>query len=207
MINLLPPETKENMLYARRNTVLLRWVFALLIAWVGVGLIFIGGQIYLSSTIKSTTASLEQSRQSLKDQKFDETTKQLEDLSNNTKLILQVLSREVLFSNLLRQLGSIVPPNTTLQSFQVDKLQGGLALQAAAKDIESATQLQVNLQDPANKIFEKADIESINCTAPDPDTEYPCQVQIRALFAKNNPYLYINPQDAGSLSKAGGTGQ
>lgn len=197
MINLLPPDVRENTMYARRNVVLVRWVTACSLALIGMGLIVGAGFIYLDQTSKTHAKRAEDARASLQSQKVDETQKQIEEISNNTKLATQVLSKEILFSKLLRQLGASLPANTTLQQLQIDKIQGGLALKAAAKDIDSATQLQVNLQDPNNKIFDKADIESINCLAT-PDTIYPCSVQIKALFAKNNPYLYITPSTTGA---------
>jgi hypothetical protein len=192
MINLLPKDTKTDLLYARRNTILLRWITACAFVLIGVGLLVAGGYIYLSQSIENYSKQVDTSRNSLAAQKIEETQKQVEDISNNTKLVTQVLSREILFSKLLRQLGASLPADTTLRQFQVDKLQGGLTLQGAAKNIEAATQLQVNLQDPNNKIFDKADIENINC-ATTSDSTYPCTVQIRALFSKNNPYLYITP--------------
>lgn len=151
----------------------------------------------MRTSTASTQAKVDESKASLVSQKPEETQKRLEEISANTKLIIQVLSKEVLFSSLLRQLGASVPANTVLQEFQLDKVQGALSLKAVATDIQSATQLQLNLADPKNKIFEKAEIESINCN-PDPKLRYPCTVQLRALFAKDNPFLYIGatPQKA-----------
>lgn len=192
MINLLPPDVRKDTLYARRNVTLMKWVIACTIALIGVGVIVGAGYVYLDQASRSHAKRAEIARASLQTQKVEETSKQIEEISNNTKLATQVLSKEVLFSKLLRQLGASLPANTALEEFQIDKVQGGLSLKAAAKDITAATQLQVNLQDPNNKIFEKADIENITCGS-SPDNIYPCSVQIRALFTKNNPYLYITP--------------
>jgi Tfp pilus assembly protein PilN len=200
MINLLPPNIRQDTLYARRNVVLLRWVIACGIALIGIGLIVGAGFVYLDQTSKSHAKRAEAARASLQAQKVEETGKKIEEISNNTKLATQVLSKEILFSKLLRQLGAALPANTTLTGLQIDKVQGGLALTASAKDVVSATQIQLNLEDPNNKIFEKADIESITC-ASSSDNPYPCVVQIRALFGKNNPYLYITPTVTGTEKK------
>jgi hypothetical protein len=85
-----------------------------------------------------------------------------------------------------------------LTGLSINKVQGGLDLQAAATDSQTATQVQVNLQDPKNQIFEKADIVNIQCatdasTAGDPlKSQYPCTVQLRTLFAKNNTFSFIS---------------
>lgn len=196
MINLIPTETRTNMMYARHNSAMLKWSFALAAGLIGVGLIVVAGMIYLTQTTQNQEKKLAIAEQNLNSQNITETEKKIDEISSNVKLTTQVLSREILFSKLLRQLGSALPANTSLQELQIDKFQGGLSLTALAKDINSATQVQVNLQDPKNKIFEKSDIENITCTPGNSDTNYPCKVQVRSLFLKNNPYLYIAPVSA-----------
>jgi hypothetical protein len=88
-----------------------------------------------------------------------------------------------------------MPAKTVLTNLQINKVQGGIDLSAQAVDYKTATQIQLNLQDPTNQIFAKADIISIACSANGTGTlnsKYPCLVQIRALFASNNPFLFIN---------------
>lgn len=198
MINLLPPNTRKDMLYARKNSMLLKWSSTLIFAVLGAALIIASGMVYLTETTKNYEKRTETARQSLKAQKIDETQKKVEEISNNVKLATEVLSREILFSKVLVQLGSVLPAETSLQQLQIDDLQGGLTLSAGAKDIESATQIQLNLEDPKNRIFEKADIENINCNGEDTNEtqQYPCIVQIRTLFMKNNPFLYISPSSS-----------
>jgi hypothetical protein len=113
-----------------------------------------------------------------------------------------VLSKEILFSKLIQQVGAAMPANTSLNGLSINKVQGGIDLTASAVDYTAATQVQVNLSDAQNKIFTQADIVSINCStgtsSSTQDTTYPCTVTIRALFAKNNPFLFINNTKAQS---------
>jgi hypothetical protein len=113
----------------------------------------------------------------------------VEAISNNLKLVVKVLSREVLFSKLLTQIGSTLPKGAVLTSLNIAQTTGAIDLEAGAIDYDSAAQIQANLRDPNNKIFSKADLVSIQCTG---SSAYPCKVQIRAQFASNNPYLFIN---------------
>lgn len=203
MLSLLPPQHKQNFVYAKKNTILRKWIIALALSLIGCVLIIVGGYIYLDQTIKNENKSVQSALKTLEDDNLEGTKKQLDEISANTKLIVQVLSREVLFSGLMRQLGASLPTNTALKQIQIDSIDGGITLSAVAKDIDSATQIQVNLADPENKIFEKADIEGITCTDPNDaqatgenatnNPDYPCTVQLKALFTKNNPYLYIQP--------------
>jgi Tfp pilus assembly protein PilN len=205
MINLLPPDIKEGIFYGRRNTRLRNWITAAIIALVGIGLLVAGGLVYMQQAVKNQTSQVEQSKQDLQTQKVDETQKRVEEISSNTKLAVDVLSREVLFSKLIRQIGSALPANTALQSLQIDAVQGGIQLNALAADFNAGTQLQLNLQDPRNGVFEKADINSITCADPsDPNgaannqgsqpAQFPCEVSLQALFSKNNSYVYIAPK-------------
>ena len=204
MINLLPFELKKDISYARKNTKLRRWIVASAVALAGMGIIIAGGLFYIHNSTKSLTVKLEESKKTLKIQNVEQTQKRVEEISANTKLATQVLSREILFSKLIKQLGSALPASTALKSLQIDKLQGGIQLNAAASDFNTATQLQLNLQDPKNGVFEKADIDSINCgSTTDESAGLPCDVTIRALFSKNNSYVYIAPTAANSKDKEG----
>lgn len=198
MINLLPPDVKQSIVYARRNSVLLRWVVALLISTAGVAVVVVFGLLYINQSISENQKQVAQMEEQLKVQKLEETQKRVEDISSSLKLVTQVLSKEVLFSKFIPQVGAAMPQNAVLTNLSVSKLQGGIDLQAAATDYTAATQVQVNLKDPNNKIFSNADIVNIQCNSSAGDTtngtssKYPCAVSIRAQFATNNPFLFIS---------------
>lgn len=48
MINLLPPESKQEIAYARKNRVLVRWITAVFFIAIGVACITLFGQYYIS---------------------------------------------------------------------------------------------------------------------------------------------------------------
>ncbi len=194
MINLLPDHYKEEISYSRRNTRLRSWITKSVFALFGVGLIIGGGALYMQSSIMTAERQAKEAQAQLEAQRVEETQKKVEEISGNTKLALQVLSREVLFSKLIKQIGSALPANTALETLEIDAVQGGLQLNAGAADFTAGTQIQLNLQDPKNGVFEKADINSINCeNQVSAEKRYPCTVSLRALFSKNNTYLYITP--------------
>jgi Tfp pilus assembly protein PilN len=192
VINLLPPTIKQDYVYAARNTMLLRWSFAFAGALVGLALIATYGLVTLQNSTTNYQAQVATAQQQLTAQNLGGTEKQVKELSSDFKLVVDVLSKEVLFSKLLRQIATVIPSNAVLTGLNINQTSGGIDLTAAAKDYNTATQLQLNLQDPTNKIFSKADIISIACTTTAVNNNYPCNVQIRALFSNNNPYLFIN---------------
>jgi len=192
MINLLPPDIKQSYRYAHFNHSLVRWIAMFSIGLVGALAISAVGIIYLQQTSETYTKQINFANETLQKQNLSTVQKQVSDISSNLKLVVQVLQREVLFSKLLKQLGAVTPSNAILTNLSIAQTTGGIDITAKTTGYEAATQLQVNLQDSKNKIFSKADIVSINCGDPDPKTNYPCTVTLRALFSDNNPFLFIN---------------
>jgi hypothetical protein len=195
MINLLASKSKEDIMYARRNTKLLRYCVLALFVIAGIIAISLSGLFYMKQSQKQYAAQIARTEAQLKEQNLEETQKKVESISNNLKLTTQVLSREILFSKLLKQIGSVMPANTSLTDLKIGKTEGGIDLTAIASNYDSATQIQVNLSDPANKIFDKADIINIVCNTNNIlDPRYPCTVNIRARFIKDASFYFIAPK-------------
>lgn len=191
MINLLPQQERENILYARRNTHLVRWTVALVLAIIGGGAIVFAGQVIIDHSTAQVTEQVQAGVRRLADQKQNETQARIQEISGSLKLAADVLSRQIVLSELIPQIGAVLPAGTSLAGLQLNQVKGGLDLSVAATDYQTATQVQVNLQDPDNKLFQKADINSITCTGSD-DPRYPCLASFRALFAADNPFTLIN---------------
>ena len=194
MINLLPYDLKEQYDYGRRNTVLRRWAIALTLGLVGVLVVTFGGLFWMEQSVSTYRQKVADSEQSLKEQDLVGTRDRAKTISSNVKLAVDVLSREILFSQLLNQIAKVTPSNASLSDLSISTDQNAMEIKAVSTDYSSATQLQVNLQDPTNKIFTKADIQAIDCTG-GTDPKYPCTVTIRALFSENNPFLFINKEN------------
>jgi Tfp pilus assembly protein PilN len=193
MINLLPNETKQQLLFARRNSVLKNWVLATIIGLLGVLIVIAAGQLFISRSTAVWQKQVNDTKQQLEQQQLQQTQNRVTEMSDSIKLASQVLSKQVLFSKLLSQITTVLPTGTSLQSLSIKSAEGGIDLTAIAKDYQSATQVQINLADPKNKVFEKADIVSVTCQDTG-KTEYPCTVTVRALFAKDNAFQYSTNQ-------------
>jgi len=189
MINLLPFSQREEIEFARHNTRLAHWIIAIIFIIFGL-IVFIGaGYYYLSTSIDQYTKDAQETRESLAVNELEATEKRVEELSSNLNLILQVLSEQVLFSKLLPQIGAVMPQGSILSNIEIAEVEGGIDLVGQARNYSTATQTQVNLEDPNNRLFQKVDIVSISC---DGDGEYPCTVNLRALFADDNEFLLLN---------------
>lgn len=202
MINLIPPDEKRQISYARRNVKLIKWGIAALVGIFGVLIIVGFGILYINQNTNSIARQAKETEEQLKVQKLDETKQKVSEISSSLKLVISVLSKEVLFSRLMKQIGAATPSGAALTSLNISKIEGGIDLQFGATDYQTASQVQVNLQDPANGIFDKADILNINCSnTASAESSYPCTVTIRSLFTKNNPFLFINSKATTAVVK------
>lgn len=192
MINLLPTEVKDVIIYARRNNSLRNWIIACMIALAGVVVIVAAGHLFIHQSTQAWQKQVDDTRSQLGVQKLDDTQKKITDISDSIKLALQVLAREILFSKLISQIGNTIPDGSALQDLTINTGQSGVDIRAVATDYQTATQVHINLSDPKNKIFEKADILSVTCNQT-PDEKYPCTISIRALFANQNEFQYVSP--------------
>ncbi len=200
MINLLPPETKRAYRYAMKNDRLMRWVFALLVSLIGLGAIGTYGWVTLHQDITSNSRNVSTLENKLNSENLSGTETQVQTISNDFSLVVKVLSQEVLFSKLLKQMAAAMPQGANLTSLNITTTAKGTGLDITAESTNytTATQVQVNLSDPSNGIFSKADLVNITCgassnpTAPAQNSAYPCTVTLRAQFAANNQFLFIN---------------
>jgi hypothetical protein len=194
MINLLPPKIKQNYRYAHQNRILVRWIAAVILAIVGLGIITSSELLGMDQKIAQNNSQISATQLLLKNGNSTAVVNQVSSIDSNLTLMLQVLSKEVLFSKLLDRLGNITPPNVILTNLSIAQNETAIDITAQSTDYNAATQLQVNLADPSNQIFSKADIVSITC-ATGPQVlypNYPCTDTIRAQFLSNNPFLFIN---------------
>ena len=145
------------------------------------------GSFYIDSSKNRLSDSIADTQNTITTQKLDETQKEAENISGGVKLIVQVLSKEVLFSKLLQQIGTLMPSGATLSDVQLSsKIDGALDLTANAVSQQAATQVQLNLQDTKNNLFDKVDVISVTCAdkaaSTSSDPRYKCQIVLRAQF-------------------------
>jgi len=193
----MPTTTKKDINYARRNTLMLRACLGVLVVMAAVIVITGLGRFYMASTTSRYEKNIAALRQNLQDQNIDQTKKDIQELSSSVNLVLKVLSKEILFSKLLRQAGTVMPSGSSLSSIEISDDQEGIDISAGVQNYQVGTQVQLNLADPNNKLFEKVDLVSVQCNT-EGANQYPCSARLRALFADNSPYLFVNNQSGGN---------
>lgn len=198
MINLLPPVYADAIRYGRMNAVLRRWLFAILFSIGGLAAIISFGWLYIEQQTKSLQTGINSSKQQLDAQDLEKVKKDADEISSDIRIINQVLSQEIRFSGLIQDIGKIMPSGTVLGSITLTKVNGAIDLSTNAKDYASAAQIAVNLNDPANNLFDKVDIVNINCAPTTIIGDYKCAATFRALFNKSAASRYLNVAKEGS---------
>jgi Tfp pilus assembly protein PilN len=203
MINLLPPDLKQDYRYARHNRRLMHWIAAFVLAIVGAAVITGGGLYIMNNSINDYKSRITTTKAQLAADNLTSTQAQVSTISNNLKLMVKVLSKEILFSKLLTQLGTLTPSNAELTGLTISQAQSAIEITAQTTNYNAATQLQANLASPNNQIFSNADIVSITCANGTEATNvnYPCTADIRAQFTSNNPFLFINANGKTAAAK------
>lgn len=194
MINLLPTTTKETYRYARRNRQLMPWLIALVVTLAGLGVIGVYGLASSDSIANNYSSQIATDQAKLNSPATKKIETKARDISNSLNLSLKVLGREVMFSKLLKQLGTVVPSGVNLTGLNINQDDRSLDINAKASSYNTATQLQANITDPHNKIFSKADLVSVSCNknTSQGDLAHPCTMTIRALLNSDNNFLFIN---------------
>lgn len=159
MINLLPSELKIARQYGRRNRTLRSYsILLLLVALCSTAVLFFNSRLIAASekNLREEIAQKQSQAASL-----DQVQKQYEKLAADLKTIEQLYGGEVIFSQLLPQIGSLLPAGTILNGLTLagDKKDAPLSLEIDMQRQELAAVFQQNLVN--SDLFEAADITVI----------------------------------------------
>jgi Tfp pilus assembly protein PilN len=196
MINLLPPDTAASIRYGRQNTALRMWLISMGVAILGLFIIMTAGWFYINRQSNALNHSISLTNQQLKDKDLVKVQTDAKEINGDIKVINQVLGSEIRFSDLIQNVGQVMPPGAVLSSLKIGKVVGALDLTVNSKDYQSAAQVAANLSDPKNGLFTKVDIISITCGGQEAQTTYPCTAIFKALFAGNVKTKFLSvPQE------------
>ncbi len=159
MINLLPPGRVLDIRIARNNTILRRYIeliifgSLILLAAILVARYFFGIQNdNVQRTVDLNNAKISS---------LEPVQKQAEELSATVNTISGLLSRNVKFSDMLTQIGGIMPPGSVLTGlkFSLEDVEAPLVVSAQVDNEQKAAILRNNLA--ASSLFEKAELKNI----------------------------------------------
>ena len=185
MINLLGPEDKKQLRAARSNVVLLRYYFLAFLLIAGSGAI-LGFGFYIAEMQKnSAQASLVQAEDDTQD--YEKVKRQSEEFSKNLSVAKQILAAEVVYSKMITDIASTIPPGTILTSLSLtpETINKKMELSFKTKNYNEGIQLKTTLEN--SDLFSDVSITSI--TSKDEstgDSTYPTNVNISAMLHPRN---------------------
>ncbi|MDQ2973295.1 MAG: hypothetical protein M3Q79_02330 [bacterium] len=182
MINLLPPATKSERRFGRLNKVLVAASAAIMLLAVVCGVIILFSFQQLNNEEKRVNSEISSNNNEIKSletaqQQIDQTAKQLD-------TIKKLQQDEVQFSEIVPQIGSIIPPGAILTSLSLTgKKDQPLQLSFKLKSQELASIVRINLVN--SPIFSSADILNVTNETSDaatPTTTYEYSTSIAVSF-------------------------
>lgn len=160
MINLLPPQKLANIRIARGNTTLRRYL-ELFIALLVIVVAALVSSYYFLSAQKANEQSIVDAEKS-RVAELEPVQKQAEQLSATINTIASLSSRDVAFSNLLVQIGGLMPEGSVLTGlqFSIEDYDSPLVISAQIESEATAATLLKNLQ--SSDLFESAEIKTVS---------------------------------------------
>jgi Tfp pilus assembly protein PilN len=118
MINLLPPEVKDQVAYSKRNAILLKYINATIILTLiaGAGLTY--GVMHINGVIASTDAEIAASNKLVASDKKIEL--QAKAINDRLAAIQKIQSNQAKFSLLLKDIAGGMPRGTAIESIALD---------------------------------------------------------------------------------------
>lgn len=187
MINLLPPEDKQEIIYGRKNRSLVSWNIALLAVLVGIMIITVIGQFYIKSNVNSLNKTVEATKQRIGDQNLEQRQLDTTNFANNLNTVNSLLKDQLLFSKIITSLGGVLPDKVTVLNIDFESSDNTLKLQLVGNDEKAVTQGFVNLSSAESSLFERADLESVDCSGSDE-----CIATVTVLLNKDSDFYFLN---------------
>ena len=160
MINLLPPQAKENIRFARLNVTMIEYAVLVLVTTVGLISILFYGQS-LASHEESLLSNLVNDKRSNLSQ-YDSELAKAKELDKRIDTISALLGLETNFSKLLPAIGGIVPQGTVINGLELDtEDSNSLTINGESTSQTGPSIFRENLA-KSDKLFSRADIVNIN---------------------------------------------
>ena len=194
MINLIPTKVKKNIKFAKYNVLSVKYI-TLVLTLIA---IMVGLLIYSKSTLTNTQSNLKRSveENQARAAKLKSVNDDAKELSDTIKTIGNIFNQEVRFSELLKEIGAILPAGTTLSSLILSRdATNPVRLSVKLDTAEKAGVLQQNIIE--SKLFVGADIINVTDSTLD-NSIYKFSGDLQAYYDPNFPLTSLGHIDAGA---------
>ena len=176
MINLLPPENKEAIKFGKVNLTILQYVILAIAVVIVVLGVLVVGSIKLSKIQANLDQEITSTQRKVTTLKTYQ--EQAGSISKEVKLVGNILDSEIKFSELIPQIGSVMPSGSVLTQLSLNEdISAPLSLTIKVDSEDTAAVLRTNLEQ--SDVFSRADIISLTSLQGE---EYRYQVSILVEF-------------------------
>lgn len=182
MINLLPPDHRNQLRAAQANTLLIRYnvflVGALLFLGIALGVVY----FYLTNS-KATAEKTTQENQA-KVSSYAKVQGDAEAFRSSLSTAKQVLDKEITYTKTVTTIARLMPSGTILQNLNLDAANFGTPITFVfqAKDYKTALAIKDTFQ--TSPLFSDVHLQSINF-ASDGSSGYPYTVNLSLIISKD----------------------
>ena len=175
MINLLPYETKKQIKAARTNTLLIRYLFFLILAATFLGAASFASQMFLSDSKISAEQTIATNR--TKSDSYLSVVNQSNQISAKISTAKNILDQQISYSSIITGLGSVIPSGVVVDGLSItnETIHSPITIKAHAKSSAEVTTLKSNIQ--SSSLFSGYDLQSLSTNKND-TTGYPVVISI-----------------------------
>ena len=161
MINLLPTEAKQAVRYARLNVSLIQYCVLVILTSAALSAMLLLGINIMSSTQNEIETSIESDQAKIAE--LELINSQANELAADIDTISRLLQQEVKFSELIREIGLVIPAGASLSGLTLtEDRTAPLSLEVATTNPDLIGVLQENMRE--SDLFLGAEILSITAT-------------------------------------------
>lgn len=187
MINLLPPESKQEIIFGRKNKALVGWIIAMFVLLLSIVVISVVGRFYIISNVDNLNKEITDTKQRISDQNLETRQAEITGFANNLNTVTNLLKDQLLFSKIITTLGEILPSGVTVLNIDFRSTDSTLKLQLTGADEKAVTQGFINISSASNKLISTADLESVDCTG-----QGSCVATVTVLLNKDSEFYFLN---------------
>ena len=160
MINILPPELKEQIVYSKRNVIARNYLFALIIIALLVGAALTASHIYANQQISNLESDIERAAE--RAEEFEDLEASVSTLNTQLQAIDKLIEQRPQFALLLEDIASVLPPGSYINgiSLSEDMEDQPMQLQITAQSQQQAISVRDELLE-SNRI-QSADIQNVS---------------------------------------------
>lgn len=146
MINLLPPEYKEEISYGRKNRKTLSWATTVGFGILSLLIVTFVGKVTIESAKGQAVTQKASIEDQIKQTKLSDTEKDYTSFINTTNNVKKIYSQEVLYSRLIRKLATLLPPDSKITNISLTDKDKALNLNFSNSRDGLGPVILVNLQ-------------------------------------------------------------